>query len=92
MYRFIKHMPTNTIHSYEPSWMSGDNHGFVECDEQGNILNIVDSTAEEVTEAPKAPPKKKAAPAKVAVETVVAEEIIGEDPEDLLSIDASRGL
>lgn len=91
MYRFMKHLPTNTVHSYEPAWLAADNSGFAECDEAGNILNIVDSEATvvhepAVQEAPK-PAKKKAA----AKQADLLDDLLLSS-EEALSADATRGL
>jgi hypothetical protein len=96
MYRFMKHMPTNTIHSYEPTWLRGDNHGFVECDAQGSVLNIIEGTATEVPEeAPKAKSSKKKA-TEVAVDSPAVglnfDLFAPETAEEALSADATRGL
>ncbi len=91
MYRYIKHMPTNTVHAFDGAWLAAENSGFVECDEAGNILNIIDSTAtvvqeSAVQEAPKPAKKKVAAKQSNSVDDLLL------SAEEALSADATRGL
>ena len=76
MQRYMKHLPTNTIHIFDSGWMNADNHGFVECDEGGRILNDpIEGEATVITE-----PKKSHHKAKPVVN------------DEALSAESSRGL
>ena len=90
----MKHVPTGTLHSYEPAWLVGDNHGFVECDEHGNFINApIEGEATRVVEATQTPKKshhKTKHKVVTAAEEAVEEAIKAADTA--LSADASANL
>jgi hypothetical protein len=96
MNRFIKHQTTNTLHIYNPAWLAVDNHGFVECDAQGKLIQpAIEGEFEVEVEDLKAEVKKgvaaKAKKAPLGLQDA-ADAAINDAIDAALMADASKGL